>query len=105
MGTEKFLIGGWFACCENVSGTAAFVALDNQLKMTDRQYPSSHWVAVIKHTNHFVKALNKRFNFTPISDDSPLLEVVKLAFPRATQEEFAFVHRPPLTSHQTGDSC
>jgi len=87
------LVGGWFVCSELCGAVDALYALNKQLMLTDEDYPGLPWVAVIKKTNRYVQALNKRLGFDVMSNDNRLYEIVRRCFPKSAPEEFFYYFR------------
>ena len=91
--SQKYLVGGWFACDENITGSAAVFALKEQLTYTDEKYPGIPWVAVIHRSNKFVWSLNQMFGFREAQAGEPFYVAAQTFFSKANHKEFHFVCR------------
>ena len=87
------LIGGWFVCSGSCNGLDALHALNQQLEITDKEFPDLPWVEVIRKNNQFVMSLNKRFGFEIMDESHPLFRVAKQCFPLASFENFNYLFR------------
>ena len=92
---KSFLIGGWFACHEDVTAIDILQGLNQQIKCTDAEFPDLCWLAVIKRSNYFVKKVVKRFRFQRINENSALLKYFEPIFPNIDFEYFdAYIREP-----------
>jgi spore coat polysaccharide biosynthesis predicted glycosyltransferase SpsG len=89
----KVLVGGWFVCTENCGPVDAMYALEQQIKITDEDYPGIPWVAVIKKTNKYVDLLNRKMGFIELKDNELMFQITQECFPFATQNEFKYYSR------------
>ena len=87
------LVGGWFVCNEECGPVDSMYALDQQLQITDKNFPGIPWVAVIKKTNRYVQLLNKRVGFLELKESDLMYQIAKNCFPFATTNEFYFYSR------------
>jgi hypothetical protein len=87
------LVGGWFVCTSECGPMDAMYALDRQLQITDKDFPGTPWVAVIKKTNKYVQILSKRMGFFELKDGELMYDVVQECFPLATSNEFYYYSR------------
>ena len=91
--SQEYLIGGWFACQIDTTGSAAVFALKEQLAYTDFRHPGLRWVAVIHKSNKFVFKLNQMFGFVEAQIDSECYSAAQTFFPKANPNDFHFVYR------------
>jgi UDP-2,4-diacetamido-2,4,6-trideoxy-beta-L-altropyranose hydrolase len=87
------LTGGWFVCSEFCTALDALYVLNQQLQLTDEEFPGLPWVAVIRKTNQYVMSLNKRFGFEIMDENHHLFQVACKSFPSATREDFNYLFR------------
>ena len=87
------LVGGWFVCNEECGPVDSMYALDQQLQITDKDFPGIPWVAVIKKTNQYVQLLNKRVGFLELTESDFMYKIAKNCFPFATTNDFYFYSR------------
>ena len=88
---DKYLIGGWFVCHEDVGFQDSIIALNWQLKKCEQQYPGIPWIAVIHRDNKYVKLMNDYLGFTEIGINHRYFEVVSRLFEGADNNQFYFV--------------
>ena len=90
---KEYLIGGWFACQSETTGSAAVFALKEQLTYTDAQHPGLEWVAVIHKSNKFVFKLNQMFGFAEAQIGTEFYSAARTFFPQADPYNFHFLYR------------
>lgn len=87
------LVGGWFVCTSECGPMDAMYALDQQLQITDKDFPGIPWVAVIKKTNKYVETLSKRMSFNGLRKEDQMYWIAQLCFPSATEDQFNYYFR------------
>ena len=91
--SKEYLIGGWFACQSETTGSGAVFALKEQLAYTDAQHPGLEWVAVIHKSNKFVFKLNQMFGFVEAQTGTEFYSAARTFFPKADPHNFHFLYR------------
>jgi len=92
--SKKFLIGGWFVCREDTTFDISLIALQWQLETTQQKYPDATWIAIIKKTNHYVRALNKYLGFVEVKQDEIEYNAIIHCFNNPSNKEFIYVKKP-----------
>lgn len=93
--SKEFLIGGWFVCNENTSFDISLLALHQwQVETTRQKYPEAIWIAIIKKTNHYVRALNKYLGFVEVKEEEIEYNAIIKFFNNPSNKEFVYVKKP-----------